>query len=227
MKILDFILELIFPTKCGICGKVGEAICYKCYENIKKFEIEHQHKDLFFVYRYEGIIRDLILRYKFEDRSYLYQTFVTCLLKNKKVCQFLKSYDIIIPVPLHKKRLAKRGYNQSELIASKITKELCNKENDGRSKTNKNQQDAMQYDTPICMNNVLIKNKNIKPQSEKGIKQRILDIQGVYEVRNIDSIKNKKVLLFDDIYTTGSTANECKKVLLEAGASKVRNTYYC
>lgn len=205
MKVLDFILELIFPTKCGICGKVGEAICNKCYENIKKLEIEHQHKDLFFVYQYDGIIRSLILRYKFEDKSYLYHTFVTCLLKNKKVCQFLKSYDIIIPVPLHKKRLAKRGYNQADLIAKELAKKLCN----------------------ICMNNVLIKNKNIKPQSEKGIKQRILDIQGVYEVKNIDFIKNKKVLLFDDIYTTGSTANECKKVLLEAGANKVRNTYYC
>lgn len=204
MKFFECVLDIIFPQKCGICGKVGGSICDKCYENLKKYEIKRQHEDLFFVYQYEGELRKLILDYKFNDKSYLYKTFAKCLIKNKNVCQFLNCYDIIIPVPLHKKRLHKRGYNQAELVARELSKEL-----------------TLNNRKILCLSNALIKNKNIKPQSEKGIAQRKADIKGIYEVKNANSIKNKKVILFDDIYTTGSTAEECKKMLLEAGVSKV------
>ena len=70
-------------------------------------------------------------------------------------------------------------------------------------------------------NNVLKKAVNTKPQSKKTLNERKNSIKGVYFVENADKVKNKRILLFDDIYTTGSTASECKKILLEAGAKEV------
>ena len=218
--VIKFILDILFPSKCGICGKLGENICENCFNELKQFEITKQYKDVFFVYRYEGKIRKLILSYKFKDSSYLYKTFSDCLLKNKNLCNFLKSYDIITSVPLHKRRKAERGYNQSDLIAKDLSKSINN-----LHKTNKlNSKEKYFYDKSIELkyyNDILIKNLNTKPQSSKQIKDRQKDVIGIYEVKNSDLVKDKNVAIFDDIYTTGSTLNECKKVLLNAGAKKV------
>lgn len=121
------------------------------------------------------------------------------MLKNKKFFQILKSYDTIIPVPISKQRRQKRGYNQSELIAREIAK---------RAKINYNNQS-------------LLKTKNIIEQSKLNKEQRQKNIQGVYQIRNPKKIANKKILLIDDIYTTGSTANECSKILEQASPKKI------
>lgn len=194
-------LNLIFPPTCEICGKVGTYLCDKCYFKIKKYEINYisKNKEIFCMYRYKDKIRELLIDYKFNDKSYLYNFFSELLIKNKKVCKILKSCDIIIPIPLHKKRKLDRGYNQSELILRDIAKKM-----------------DLQIE-----NNVLKKVKNIKPQSEKGYAERMNDIKGVYIVENTQKIVGKKVLIFDDVYTTGSTTGECKKELLKVGASKV------
>lgn len=192
-------LNLFFPIKCGVCGKIGLPICNKCEEIIKKHEINLTNKELFntnieikkiFIYKYDDIIRDLLINYKFNDYSYLADTFAYLIKNNKKMFGILKSYDIIIPVPLHKKRLLERGYNQTELIAKKL---------------------GIKVET-----NCLIKIKNIKPQSTKNAEERKKDIKNTYILKNKEKIKGKKVLLFDDIYTTGSTANECIKTIIKA-----------
>ncbi len=192
-------LNLFFPIKCGVCGKIGLPICNKCEEIIKKHEINLTNKELFntnieikkiFIYKYDDIIRDLLINYKFNDYSYLADTFAYLIKNNKKMFGILKSYDIIIPVPLHKKRLLERGYNQTELIAKKL---------------------GIKMET-----NCLIKIKNIKPQSTKNAEERKKDIKNTYILKNEEKIKGKKVLLFDDIYTTGSTANECIKTIIKA-----------
>lgn len=192
-------LNLFFPIKCGVCGKIGLPICNKCEEIIKKHEINLTNKELFntnieikkiFIYKYDDIIRDLLINYKFNDYSYLADTFAYLIKNNKKMFGILKSYDIIIPVPLHKKRLLERGYNQTELIAKKL---------------------GIKVET-----NCLIKIKNIKPQSTKNAEERKKDIKNTYILKNEEKIKGKKVLLFDDIYTTGSTANECIKTIIKA-----------
>lgn len=188
--IFEKVLNLFFPIKCGVCGKIGLPICKECEESLKPYEINLVQKDKFFIYKYQDIIRNLLLNYKFNDASYLANSFAYLIKNNKKIYSILKSYDIIIPVPLHKKRMNERGYNQTELIAKKL---------------------GIPVET-----NCLIKAKNIKPQSTKTAKERQIDIKSVFAIQNVEKIKNKKLLLLDDIYTTGSTANECIKTLSKA-----------
>lgn len=171
-----------------------------------KFEIDKvDNQEYFFenhlyIFKYEGIIRKLILNYKFNEKSYLYKTFVNFLLKNEKFFKILKSYDTIIPVPVSSKRMNERGYNQSELIANDIVKQITECE---------------------CITDCLIKNKNIIEQSKLNREQRQKNIQGVYILKNKEKLINKKILIIDDIYTTGSTANECCKVLQKAKTKKI------
>ena len=206
----DRILDLVYPPVCGICGKFNQDfLCKKCQKMLEaeaKFKIDKvDNQEYFFenhlyIFKYEGIIRKLILNYKFNEKSFLYKTFVNFLLKNEKFFKILKSYDTIIPVPVSSKRMNERGYNQSELIANDIVKQIAEGE---------------------CIIDCLIKNKNIIEQSKLNKEQRQKNIQGVYILKNKEKLINKKILLIDDIYTTGSTANECCKILQEAKPKKI------
>ena len=201
------LLELVYPNVCGFCNKICKnELCNKCKMKIIQHQIDivikpenKYFKELISILKYEGIIRDKILQYKFEDTAYIYKTFAKIVLKNKKVCGLLKKYDIIIPVPIHKKRKLQRGYNQTQLIAKEISKNI---------------------DIKLC-NNVLVKNKNTIAQSKLNKNKRKQNIKGAFKALNVQNIQGKSVLLFDDIYTTGSTANECSKILKEAGAKTV------
>lgn len=201
------ILDIIFPSVCGICGKIDKnSLCPKCKIKLKEIEkakiLKVKNKNFTehaYLFKYNGIIREKIIGYKFKDNSYLYKTFAEIIIKNKKICGFIKKYDIIIPVPIHKKRRKERGYNQSELIAKEIAKTL----------------EINIEDNALC------KIKNNKAQMLLAKCDREKNIKDVYEIINLQKIQNKKVLLLDDIYTTGSTANECSRMLKEAGASKV------
>ena len=211
LEIQEQILNLIYPQTCGICGKINkESLCCKCKIKLKKQEnaniinqgeeIEDKYfNELMYIFKYEGQVRKLILDYKFNDKSYIYLTFTKFLLKNEKIFENIKNYDKIVPVPISKKRLKVRGYNQSYLIAKEI---------------------ARQTNLEI-VNNCLIKSKNIIEQSKLNKEERIQNIQGVYEIKNKELIDNKKILLIDDIYTTGSTVNECSKILRKGNPTKI------
>lgn len=140
-----------------------------------------------------------MINYKFNEQSYLYKTIVNFLLKNKKFFEILKSYDTIIPVPISKKRRKERGYNQSELIAREIAKKV-----------------GIEYNYQC-----LFKTKNIVEQSKLNKEERQKNIQGVYQINKPQLLENKKLLLIDDIYTTGSTANECSKTLNQANPKQI------
>lgn len=203
-KILCFInhaINLIYPNVCGICDRLcREDLCKKCEINlnslvkckIDKYKDKSFRKHLY-IFKYEGIIKERLIKFKFNEKSYIYKAFVNFIIKNEKICRFFKSYDIIIPVPIHYNRKINRGYNQSALIAKEIAKRL-----------------NIQYE-----NKVLFKTVNNKPQSTKNKQERINNVKGVYYTKNEYRILNKKILLLDDIYTTGSTVNECSKILRE------------
>lgn len=206
--LINHVISLIYPNVCGICDKISrEDLCKKCeieLNNIAKVKIDKYSNKNFskhlYIFKYEGIIKDRLINFKFNDKIYIYKAFVNFIIKNKKICRFLKNYDIIIPVPIHYKRKIKRGYNQCALIAKEIAK------NDS----------SLKY-----INDVLLKEKNNKPQSTKNKKERQENVIGAYYIKNEYKIYNKKILLLDDIYTTGSTANECAKMLKEYGATIV------
>ena len=149
--------------------------------------------------KYKDIVRDRIISFKFGDKSYLYKTFTKIIINNKKVYRFIKKYDIIIPVPMYKNKLSVRGYNQSALGARKIAKET----------------------KIIFGKSILAKIKDTKKQSTLTKEDRVNNIKDAFYIRNSNIIKGKNIILFDDIYTTGSTVNECSKVIKEAGAKSV------
>ena len=213
----DRILDLVYPPVCGICGKFNqEFLCKRCRKMLEaeaKFNVDKVDNQKYFfenhlyIFKYEGIIRKLILNYKFNEKSYLYKTFVNFLLKNEKFFKILKSYDTIIPVPVSAKRMNERGYNQSELVADDIVNQII--------------ETSIQKAECECVKDCLVKNKNIIEQSKLNKEQRQKNIQGVYILKNKEKLINKKILLIDDIYTTGSTANECCKVLQKAKPKKI------
>lgn len=208
-KIFNPIVNLIYPPICGICGKfASNFLCNKCQkrlEELAKFKIEENQdinyyfKEHLYIFEYQGIIRKMMINYKFNEKSYLYLTIVNFLLKNKKFYEILKSYDTIIAVPISKKRRKERGYNQSELIAKEIAKKL-----------------GIDYQCQC-----LFKTKDIIEQSKLNKEEREKNIQGVYKLERKKLLENKKILLIDDIYTTGSTVKECSKTLSQANPKQI------
>ena len=194
---------------CGICGKLDQkSLCNKCKIKLQKSAIckieDYKNTSSYFdehiyLFQYNGEIRDAILKYKFDEKSYIYRTFLEFIKNNENICAQIKKYDIIIPVPISKKRLNSRGYNQSSLIAKNLAQEL-----------------NIEYSEKI-----LIKIKDNKPQSEMKQDTRKSNVSGVYKVINEERINNKKVLIVDDIFTTGSTADECAKVLKDNSSESI------
>ena len=206
----EYFLNLLFPNICGFCNQIDKnSLCKNCEKALLKYELKtimdfRHDKTKYFDFcfcalKYEDIIRKKIISFKFEEKSYLYKTFAKIIINNKKIYRFIKIYDIIIPVPMYKTKLSVRGYNQSALVARKIAKE---------TKT-------------TFENDILVKIKDTKTQSTLTKKDRIDNLNDAFKVKNEDKIKGKNIILFDDIYTTGSTVNECSKVLKEAGAKKI------
>ena len=201
------IIDLIYPPVCGICNKINKKhLCKKCEISLKKYEIYSitECKDKYFDYRidilkYENLVRNTIIDYKFNEKSYMHRTFEKIILKNEKIYRFLKKYDIMIYVPMFKNKKALRGYNQAELVAVDIAKKLQIK---------------------IEKNN-LIKIKDIKKQSTLTRAEREANIKKAFKIIKPENIKDKNVILFDDIYTTGNTANECSIMLKKAGAKNI------
>ena len=203
-------LNLIYPNVCGFCNQINKnSLCRTCELSLNKYSLNcikdyTKDKTKYFDYlysslKYENIVRDKLISYKFGEASYMYKTFAKIIINNTKIYRFLKTYDIIIAVPMHKLKKAVRGYNQSELIAKEISKKA----------------------NIVFYNNILIKVKNTKVQSTLTKNQRQNNVKNAFEIANKMLIKGKKIVLLDDIYTTGSTVNECAKKLKQAGASKV------
>lgn len=205
---IEKLINLIYPKVCGICGEISkEDICNKCKVKINKLKRNKKHIYLtknfcthMYIFDYRDILKEKILQYKFKEATYLYKTFIKIISNDKKICGFLKSCDIMIPVPISKKRKQKRGYNQSEMIAKYIAKNIEN----------------LTY-----RNDILYKVKDTLPQSLLNKEKRSQNISNVYCIKNIEQVNNKKILLFDDIFTTGNTVNECAKMLKQAGAKEI------
>jgi ComF family protein len=151
------------------------------------------------VYHYEGALRELVLKFKYGSRFFLAEEFAKDLAGAFGEHDFFKSCDFIVPVPLNILRRLKRGYNQAELLALELSKIL----------------------KKPMLKNVLFRSKITKAQFKLSKKEREKNIKGSFYVKESPLIKKKRILLIDDIATTGTTVSECAYVLKKAGAKEV------
>lgn len=200
------IFNLLFPPKCTLCGKVLEKhetdLCASC--RMDSPECSGVHKNFSFldswaaVWYYDGYIRKSLHRYKF-GRARHYAPAYGRLLAMKLLTEYPEGFDVLTWIPVSRIRKFTRGYDQVELLAEAVGRELGMK--------------------PV---RTLRKLRNNPPQSGiSGIEKRRANVLGIYRAENLDLVKGKRVLLLDDILTTGATAGECARVLLTAGAREV------
>lgn len=180
-------------------------ICSSCMELIemRNKEIESDSPYINKIYYscfYNRFIRDSIHSFKFEGKPYLYKAFGEILLLTIKEVQLDGKIDAIVFVPIHKRKEALRGYNQSELLATFVSDNL---------------------NIPLLKKH-LLKTKWTKDQNKLDKIERRSNLTNSFKAINIQDLKNKEILLIDDIITTGNTMEECAKVLKEAG---VKNIY--
>ncbi len=182
---------------CGICARIyalensSTHLCFDCRNRSFSW-----HEMSFFSV-YQGLLKDIILRYKFSNDLGLGKVLGGLLIEAARN-NANKDLDFIIPVPLHPKRLRQRGFNQS-LELSRIL---------GRD-----------FGLEV-LGDVLVKTKHTPPQSKLERRQRLRSLKNVFAVKG-DQLKDKKVMLVDDIMTTGSTLDGCSRALLRAGVSEV------
>ncbi len=206
-RILEALLDAIYPNDlvCAICSQEAHVdehgLCDDCalqLEYVKQTDKQEYIDDIYCAVYYTNHIAGAVHNFKFNDARYLCRALASLIdLPNEWEA------DCIVPIPLHKARRRKRGYNQSTLIAE----ELCKR-----------------YDVAID-ESLVERISNTKSQRTLGQAQRAENIIGAFSVTG--DVKDKKILLIDDVFTTGATMNECARVLKCAGASKVYAAAVC
>ena len=206
MKLIYKIIQWLFPPKCVLCRNLLEKeqtdLCHHCRIHAPVAPSTHKkipHLDRWTaVWYYEDTVRSSIIRFKFHNaRSYAlaYGRFLSMKLLEEEMTDF----DILTWVPVSPLRRLKRGYDQVELLAQAVGQELDTE--------------------PMPL---LRKIRNAPPQSGiSGDAARRANVLGAYRVTDPDALRDKRILLLDDVITTGATASECARVLLTAGAKSV------
>ncbi len=229
MSVWSEILNFILPPRCISCGRVvstQNGLCAECFSKIDFISSPYcQHcgrplgigtaekgmlcpqclkrqKQVFRMtrsaFKYNDNSKHLILAFKFYDKTENASVLAKMMFRAGHDI-FAAGVDVIIPVPLHYTRLLKRKYNQSALLANELKK---------LSKI------------PVCTGE-LIKYRYTRPQVEFSGKERVKNVKAAFKVRHPERIKGKRIVLVDDVMTTGSTLKECALVLKQAGAETV------
>ncbi len=215
-------LDLLFPRRCLGCGVEGNYLCLPCQEKIRfppqrcvvcgkpsflgRVHQECRRKKIFLKgllvaadYQNQSI-QNLIWNFKYNSVSPLGEILATLLT------DFFISLDLldffatsaVIPVPLHKRRLRERGFNQAQVLAQKFA-----------------------HKTGLEFLEVLRKEKNTKDQIELSREERLRNVQDSFASLPHPSLGERKIILVDDVATTGATLNECAKVLRGQGAGEI------
>jgi ComF family protein len=193
--------------QCSRCGMVFKSrqgedhVCGECLDSPKRFQIA----------RSVGIYKDTLMAvihcFKYKGKTQLARPLGTLLFTAFINFWDKMSMDLIVPVPLHIKKLRMRGFNPSFLLVKdwgRIAEFLH----------------VGSPDIPIGIN-VLERRRWTEPQTGLGRKERLSNIKNAFNISNDSKITGKRILLVDDVYTTGATVNECAKVLLRGGAGHV------
>ena len=223
--IIDKFYELLFPENitCNFCGEDcdkqresglclecvnklpfnNKNICFKCGNllregescNVCKFT-KHYFVKARAPFVYEGNVKEAIFKLKFNGERYIAKTFAYYLSLSYHLLN--ENFDIIVPLPLSAKRLKERGYNQSELIAKELSK-------------------IVGVECKLVLDKVV----HTPKQSNVEITERSKNVENVFKVNSVKDIKNKSILLIDDIFTTGATVNSASRELMRKGARSV------
>lgn len=206
MKALSVLGDLLFPPKCVLCRKLlrkGETdLCHDCRSSAPWFDTSNRkipHLATWTsIWYYEDMVRNSLLRYKFSNARSYSRPYGRLLAL--RILEKAETEDAILTwVPVSRQRKYRRGYDQDQLLAEAVGKELGI--------------------TPVS---TLCKIRNNPPQSGiVGLSQRKANVLGVYKAVNPHLFSGQRVILVDDILTTGATASECARVLLTAGAREV------
>ncbi len=177
----------------GLDLKSGEHLCGKCIKG--KFCFEKARS----IAIYDGKIRDMIISFKYEGKLSIGDVLVDILTTNMP--KDLDSFDSVVPVPLHIVKLRQREYNQSVILATGLAK----------------------YAGVNCDLFGIKRTRETRPQIEiVSEDERRRNVKGAFSVTEDHKFKGKSILLVDDVFTTGSTSEECSKMLLNSGAYKVQ-----
>lgn len=191
----QFELKQIEPPHCFLCGRhlAEPGRCPEC-ERETSFMLSRSYG------AYQGVLRDMLHRFKFSREEELLSILGPCLCNawDQHLAHF--PIDVLVPVPVSDKRLQERGYNQAERLAVVLSS----------------------Y-SKIPWQPLLQRNLHLKGQATRSRRERLRALLGTYSVtpQYRNEISGKRILLVDDIYTTGSTAEACSLVLKEAGALQV------
>jgi ComF family protein len=187
---------------CSVCGFVFESregndhLCGNCIEHPRRFGKARAFG------LYDGTLMEVIHSFKYKEKVQLARP-----LEELLFYVFLRNWniddiDLVVPVPLHLKRFRKRGFNQAYLLI-RDWPEIAVKYNAGMEQT-------------VCRD-ALSRIVSTQPQTGLGRKERMENIKGVFSADK-SKVEGKRILLVDDVYTTGATADECAKAVLEGGA---------
>ncbi len=218
--LLQTVLDIFYPLRCGGCGGHGSALCRDC---IGSFRIVDEASSCpvcgrwigksivcggcleeaggfrkgHYGFYFEGRLRSAIHAFKFSGRKDIGRSMVW--LSREKILSFAETFDWIVPIPVTEKRLKERGFNQSFIIAEEIGK-ITGKE---------------------IKHSILLKKKDTLDQYSLTREERQKNVRGIFAVRDRDRVEGKRVLLVDDLYTTGYTAREAARTLLRSRAGEV------
>jgi len=202
-------LNLIYPLHCLGCQTPLEAmnelrLCGRCMASINHnamppFDLDDLPVLAYSACLYDSALKELVHRFKYKGKTVLAKIFSKLMIDYIKENLEITDVDLVTVVPLHKEREREREFNQSLLIANPISKEHS-----------------------LMLTNTLEKTRKTRYQNELLKSERLKNLQGAFRVSPKAEIKEKKILLIDDIMTTGSTLVECSRTLLNGGAKSVK-----
>ncbi len=206
--ITNSILDLFFPPQCWLCDRMlssdRKVVCEGCFNELKRFTDRTEEFDnneflfdqLYILFEFDDSLRSLVHLIKYQGCTGLAWYFAQEAATHLR-CNSTKIYTRIIPVPLHPQRLRERGYNQSGEIARHLSTIVSISDTQ----------------------NPLVRIRHTSTQTKLDKKDRIKNISGAFVCDK--NVTGETILIIDDVITTGSTLNECCRVLLKAGALSV------
>ena len=219
-KFTNFFYDLIFPKKCVGCGEDGSWLCEKCFQKIviikapfcpfchrltplgqycSRCRAKHNLSGVIIAAHYENPLKEAIHKFKFDKIKELAEPLSELMILRLEE-GFPAGDLVLVSIPLSREREAERGFNQAQVLAKKL---------------------AEVFEIPLLVL-ALKKIKDVLPQMKLKRSERLANIKGVFGLgKESGKVKNKTVLLVDDVMTTGATLNEAARVLKKAGARRV------